>query len=90
MSLIRLVVFGGIGLTIVYLAVAWFARSTRRERLEKEWDAANPDGDPETRATEVEKGVDEFRASLGYKALLLIYIVPAGLAVITLINTNWN
>ena len=90
MAFLRLIVFGAIGLTVLYLSVAWFARSTRRERLEKEWDAANPGGDIEVRRAEVEKGVDEFRGTLVYRALLLIYIVPAALVIANLIVTNWN
>ncbi|MCP3968852.1 MAG: hypothetical protein GY717_00745 [Rhodobacteraceae bacterium] len=90
MSLVRLVVFGAIGLTVVYLAVAWFVRSTRRERLEKQWDAANPAGDAEARRAEVEKGVDEYRGGLVYRSLLLIYIVPAVLVVANIVVTNWN
>ena len=88
MALVRLVVFGMIGLTVVYLAVSWFARSTRRERLEKEWDAANPDGDVETRRAEVESGVEKFRSSFVYRALLLIYIIPAALIIAAYFMTN--
>jgi len=90
MGLVRLVVFGFIGLSVLYFAVAWYARSTCRERLEHEWDAANPEADPGARAGEVEKGVDAYRATLGYRALLLIYIVPAALVIANLVMTNWN
>ncbi len=90
MGLVRLVVFGAIALTVVYFAVTWFARSTRREKLEKEWDAANRDGDHATRRAEVEKGVDAFRASLVYRAFALIYIVPTIAVIVVLIATNWN
>ena len=42
MALVRLVVFGFIGLTVVYLAVSWYSSSVRREKLENAWDAENP------------------------------------------------
>jgi len=90
MAFIRLIVFGFIGLSILYFAVTWFARSTRRERLEKRWDAEHPDGDPAARAEVVERGVDAFKTSLAYRAFLLIYIVPAALVLANLIVTNWN
>ena len=90
MGLIWLFIFGFIGTTILYFTVAWFARSTRRERLEKRWDAANPGGDPKVRRVEVEQGVDAFRASLAYRLLWLIYIIPAAVVLATLILTNWN
>ena len=76
MNFIRLVIIGAIGLTIIYLSVAWYCRLVRRERLEKEWDAENPEGSIDVRRKVVEDGVEEFRSSLAYRALLLIYVVP--------------
>ncbi len=87
---VRLVVVGLIVLTVVHLSVAWFLRSTRRERLEREWDAANPGGTPEARKAAVEEGVAAFRESLVYRALWLIYVLPATFVVVVLAVTNWN
>ena len=69
MAFIRLIIFGFIGLTVVYFAVTWFARSTRRERLEKKWDAKHPGGDPVERARVVERGVVDLRLLVGVDRL---------------------
>ena len=90
MNFVRLVVLALIASTVVYFSVAWFLRSTRRERLEREWDAANPDGDPDARYRDVEEGVEALKQSFGYKALALIYILPIAAILYTLIATNWN
>ena len=44
MGLIRLIVLGFVGLSVVYFAISIFSRSIRREKLEKEWDANPPEG----------------------------------------------
>ena len=90
MNFVRLLILALLASSIVYVSVAWFLRSTRRERLEKEWDAANPEGDPEARRREVEEGVTAFTQTLPYRALWLIYILPVAAIGYTLIVTNWN
>ncbi len=45
MAFIKLVVFGFIGLTVIYWSISLYARSVTKERLEDEFDADNPDGD---------------------------------------------
>ena len=90
LALVRLVVVGGIVLTVVYLSVSWFVISTRRERLERDWDAANPDGDPVARNAAVDDGVRAFRASAAYRALWLIYVLPAALVTAVLVVTGSN
>lgn len=90
MALVRLFAVGLITLTIVYCSVAWFVRSICRERLEREWDAANPDGDPETRRAAVDEGVRVFRATLAYRGLWLIYALPAIFLTSLLVVNNWN
>ena len=88
MNFIRLIVLGFVVCSVIYVAVAWFLRSTCRERLEKEWDAENSEQDPQKRAAEVEAGVTEFTHSLGYRALWLIYIVPVLLIAVSYFTTN--
>ncbi len=88
LALARLVVVGGIALTVVYLSVSWFVISTRRERLEREWDAANPDGDPAVRKAVVDEGVRAFKATAAYRALWLIYLLPAAVVTAVLVVTG--
>ena len=90
MNFVRLLILAIVASTVFYFCIAWFLRSTRRERLEKEWDAKNPGGDLTQRQHEVEDGVNAFTQSWPYRALWLIYIIPVAAVVYTLIATNWN
>ena len=83
-GLIRLIVVGFILLTVIYVLVWLYAQSVRRERLEDEWDAEHPDGDPSVRDAFVEKGMADYHSSIRPKLILLVYVVPtlaAGLLV---------
>jgi hypothetical protein len=73
----RLFVIGFVALSVVYAILRWFTASLRREALEKEFDADNPDEETEDRrAVYVEAGMQRYRASFRRKALILVYIIP--------------
>ncbi len=77
MGLVRLVVFGFLGLTVIYFALAWYSRSVRREKLENEWDADHPEGgDAGARDAFIEKGMAEYHSSIRPKLILLVYVIP--------------
>jgi len=77
MGLIRLVVFGFIFLSIVYLAISFYSRSVRREKLEKRWDANPPEGaDDAARQEYIDNGMAEYESSFRKKLILLVYVVP--------------
>lgn len=88
MGLVRLVVFGFIFLSVIYLSLSWFSRSVRREKLEKEWDEERPEG--VSRDDFVQNGIKEYNDGLRPKLLLLVYVVPpiiiAGIIYVT--NSN--
>ena len=88
MAFLKLIVIGGIGLTIIYLSLSVYSASLRREWLEKTYDAAPVPG--QTRAAFVASGMADYRASLRPRLLLLIYVVPVaiGSAIAYVINTN--
>ncbi|MCG6904250.1 MAG: hypothetical protein LJE68_16380 [Rhodobacter sp.] len=91
MGLLRLVVFGFLALSVIYLAVWFYSRSVRREKLEKKWDAQHPDGgDIEARKAYIDQGMKDYHAGIRPKLILLIYVIPAVLVIGTLIVTNWN
>ncbi|MDJ0825247.1 MAG: hypothetical protein QNJ16_07075 [Rhodobacter sp.] len=90
MALIRLVIFGFLALSVVYLAIWFYSRSVRREKLEEEWDADHPDGDATERRDFVEQGMVEYQDSFRPKLILLVYVIPAVLVIAALIATNWN
>ena len=89
-GLIRLILFGGVALTIIYGMVWLYSRSVRREKLEKEWDAENPGGDPAARSAFVERGMQDYHSSIRPKLILLVYVIPSVLVIAVLILTNWN
>lgn len=90
-GLLRLLVFGFLALSVIYLAVWFYSRSVRREKLEKRWAAKHPEGgDIEAREAYIDKGMRQYHAGIRPKLILLIYVIPAVLVVAVLIATNWN
>lgn len=82
-ALLRLVVFGLIVLTVIYWALLIYARSLRRERLEKEYDAGSLDGDVKTHRDDyIAQGMAAYEHGLKRKLLWLVYIVPIGIVLI--------
>ena len=89
---LRLAFFGLIGLTIIYFLVGIYARSVRREALEKQWDSdpANEGGLPADRAIFVENGMAQYEKGLKKRLLLLIYILPVAAVIATAYVINWS
>jgi hypothetical protein len=91
MGLIRLVVFGFIGLSVVYFAISVYSRSIRREKLEDQWAEDNPgDSDSVERENFIESGMAEYNAGIRPKLILLVYVIPALLVIASLIIRNTN
>jgi len=77
MALVRLIIFGFIGMTVVYFMISVYSRSVRREKLENRWAEANPESDDmAAREDFVEHGLTEYAAGIRPKLILLVYIVP--------------
>jgi len=91
MALIRLVVFGFIFLSVVYLALSWYSRSLRREKLEDSWAEDHPD-DPTGPARDafIADGMAEYEGGLRKKLILLVYVVPAILVIGIMIAINMS
>lgn len=91
MAFVRLVVGGFVVLTVIYVCVALYSRSVRRERLEGEWDANPPAGaDMEARRTYVEQGMLTYYSSFRRRLVLLVYVVPAIIVTVILFVVNAN
>ncbi len=91
MGFIRLVVFGFIGLSIIYLSISIYSRSVRKERLEDRFDAENPDGGaPGARDVFVAEGMKAYNNSLRPKLIGLVYVVPTVVigAIVYMINAR--
>lgn len=91
MGFIKLVIFGFIGLTVIYFSVSLYSRSVRKERLEDEFDAEHPDGGtPGARDSFVSEGLQAYDASIRPKLIGLVYVVPTLVigAIVYMINAN--
>lgn len=76
-ALARLLIFGLIGLSIIYWALSIYSRSLRREKLEKRWLADHPDDlESRQRSEFIEEGMAEYETSLRRRLILLVYVVP--------------
>jgi hypothetical protein len=91
MGLIRLVVFGFLAMSVLYLAISVYSRSVRREKLEDEWAETHPDeAESPARETFITDGMAEYNRGLRPKLIALVYVVPTVLVIGILIATNWN
>ena len=89
MGLIRLLVFGFVGLSVIYFAISVYSRSVRREKLEDEWAAAHPgDTDSAEREAFIDAGMVAYQTGIRPKLIGLVYVVPTVVVVAILIMTN--
>ena len=86
-AIIRLAVFGFIGLSVVYLVVSIYSRSERREKLEKQFDAGDVEGD---RDAYIEAGMQAYKHGLRRKLILLVYVIPAVVVAVTVYLVNYQ
>ncbi|MBB5722638.1 hypothetical protein FHS72_002264 [Loktanella ponticola] len=88
MGFVRLVVFGFIGLGVIYLSISVYSRSVRREKLEEQYDE-NPIANM-TRREFVENGVKSYNNSFRPKLIALVFVIPPAIvaAIIYVINAN--
>jgi hypothetical protein len=84
-AMFRLALFGYLGLTVLYFLVSIYSRSTQREELEKEWDAAQGPGE---RDDYIAAGMAAYEKGLRKKLIWLVYVIPtlAVIAAIYLLN----
>lgn len=86
-GIIRLVVFGFLALSVVYLLVTLYARSVHREELEKEFDAGGIEG---SRDAFIDAGMADYKNSLRRKLLLLVYLIPMAVVAVTIYLVNFQ
>jgi hypothetical protein len=91
MGFIRLVVFGFIGLSVIYLSVSVYSRSVRKERLEKQFDANHSEGAAEgARDAFVAEGMQAYNRSIRPKLIGLVYVVPTVVIATIIYTINAN
>ena len=91
MGFIRLIVFGFLALSVIYLSISVYSRSVRREKLENAWDEDHPDSSDQTaRDAHVAAGIKVYNRSFRTKLIGLVYVIPTVtvIAIVYLTNTN--
>lgn len=91
MGFIRLVLFGFLAMSVVYLSISVYSRSVRREKLERAWDAENVGSeDMAARDAYVAEGIKAYNASFRPKLIGLVYIIPTVIVMVIVYTTNTN
>lgn len=86
LALARLVVFGFLILSVIYVCLSLYSRSVRRGKLEAEWDEEIKEGD---REAFVKEGLEEYDGSLRRKLILGVYVIPIALISFIIYATNF-
>ena len=90
-ALVRLAVFGFIGLSVVYLLVSIYSRSIRREKLEDRWDRDNEGKDDDAARTSfIEDGMRDYEQGLRKKLIWLVFVIPMVIMGITVYLVNYQ
>lgn len=88
MGVVRLVIFGFLGLSVVYVLVSLYSRSVRLEKLENQWAEDHPDGDETDRDAWLREGMEDYKKSFRPKLILLVYVIPALFVLLSIILIN--
>jgi hypothetical protein len=86
-AIVRLIVFGFLGLSVIYILVSIYSQSVRREWLEKTFDAGGVEG---AREDYIKTGMIAYQHGLRRKLIWLVYIVPMAVVAITVYLVNYQ
>ncbi|MBC7131598.1 MAG: hypothetical protein H5U16_00645 [Roseovarius sp.] len=86
-ALLRLVIFGLIVLTGVYLALLWHLCARHRARMARDWQEAGRPGD---RDAYIAEGMAQYEPRLRRRLLWLVYILPVTAIGLLIWLTNFN
>lgn len=90
-AVIRLIVFGFLALSVVYIGVSLYSRSVRRRKLVAKWVEDQRAG--RTTMDEVsfvEQGLEDYDSSLRRKLILGVYVVPVCVIGLIVYLTNFQ
>lgn len=86
-ALVRLLIFGGIALCVLYLGLSWYFRAAHRDRMERDWEEA---GCPGNREAYIAEGMEQYERSLRRKLLWLVFVLPVTAVAAIIWITNFN
>ena len=85
-ALSRLVVFGFIILSVIYIGLSFYSRGVRRRKLKEWWEE---EGRPGELDAYVDKGLKEYDGSLRRKLILGVYVIPVTVVAAIIYFTNF-
>ncbi len=86
-AMFRLMFIGFLVLSVVYLALSFYARTGKRQALYREFAEDGGQGDAETF---VQKGLQDYEKRLRRKLILGVYVVPLGVVALMIYLTNFH
>ena len=86
-GILRGAFIGFLVLSLVYVLVATYSRSVRREKLEKKFDAGDVEGH---RDAYIAQGLVDYERGLRHRLLWLVYIIPAIVVAVTIYFVNYK
>ena len=86
-AMLRLMGFGFIVLTVIYICLSLYSRSVRKGKLEAEWDEQGMTGD---RDAWIDQGLKDYDGSLRRKLILGVYVVPVILVMTLIYFVNFH
>ncbi len=91
-AIIRLLVFGFIALSVVYILVSIYSRSVRREKLEKAWDTdpAREGAATADRDAYIKAGMTAYEKGLRKRLIWLVYVIPMAVVMTTVYLVNYQ
>ncbi len=94
-GILRLMVFGFVAMTVMYVTISIYSRSVRRERLEKEYDSGEavediPDDIKPDRDSYIEGGMIAYQKGLKRRLIWLVYVVPTAVVAVIVYLVNYQ
>lgn len=86
LALTRLIVFGFIILSVIYIALSFYSRAVRRRKLAEWWEEEGRPGDMDEY---IANGLKEYDGSLRRKLILGVYIIPITVVTAIIYFTNF-
>ncbi|SLN56322.1 hypothetical protein PEL8287_03024 [Roseovarius litorisediminis] len=87
LALLRLLVFGFLILSVLYVGISLWSRSVRSRKLAQEWENEGRQGDKDAY---MQEGMVQYERSLRRKLILLVYIVPVTVVTVIIYLTNFR
>lgn len=86
LALTRLIVFGFIILSVIYIVLSFYSRGVRRRKLAEWWEEEGRPGDMDDY---IDNGLKEYDGSLRRKLILGVYIIPITVVTAIIYFTNF-